>query len=147
MNMYSLEPCILVAPYYAIADPYIYNCSFENIHSYSPKCSCIELYHSHSNFNFSDCLFRNISSLSNDGAGAIYLNMDGTNDVFLVSGNEFINITSTKSVFNMDKNSLFLVFEKTTFANISVEQNGGVFIFIFFIFFFFSKFSLILLII
>jgi hypothetical protein len=57
----------------------------------------------------------------------IRLDMEGSNDAFTVSGNVFIDITSKRSVFDMYKNSSFLVFEKTSFVNISVEQNGGVY--------------------
>jgi hypothetical protein len=140
-NISSLDPCILLAPYYGSASSFIYNCSFENILANSPTSSCIEFYHSHSTFNYSCCSYRNITSLHPDGAGAIYLNMDGSNDVFTVSENQFIDISSKSSVFNMFKNSRFLVFEKTSFANISVEQNGGV---CFYLIFFFRILLLIL---
>jgi hypothetical protein len=111
----------------------ILNCSFENIRANSPTSSCINFHHFHSTFNFSHCSFKNITSLHPDGAGAIYLSMDGSNDAFTVSGNQFIDITSKRSVFNIYKNSLYLTFKENSFVNISVEQNGGVYFYLIFL--------------
>jgi hypothetical protein len=141
-NISSLGPCIELSPFTDLANnPYIRNCSFENIRSSSPTSSCIDFHHSYSTFNFSDCSFRNISSLHPDGADAVYLNMDGSYNLFSVSGNQFIDITSKRSVFNMYRSSLYFDFKESSFINISVEQNGGVY---FYLIFFFRIFLLIL---
>jgi hypothetical protein len=132
-NISSLGPCIDLAPFSESTSSWIRNCSFQNIRSNSPTSSCINFYHSHTTFNFTLCSFRNITSLHPDGAGAIFLNMDGTKDLFTISENQFIDITSKRSVFNMYKNSPSLVFEKTTFVNISVEHNGGVYFYLVFL--------------
>jgi hypothetical protein len=108
------------------------NCTFEHLRSNYTYAPAIYFNGSYSTLNITECIFNNVSgSYIDSNGGAIYYYMSSSYTYlgyYNISGNIFINISTTKSTIHFLGTFKTLTFSNNSFRNILISSSGGVFI-------------------